>query len=195
MKLNHLLSFALLAGLPMAASAQIGFGVNVRITAAPPPMRAEIIPAAPGPGYVWVRGHWAWRHGWVWMPGSYQYRPGYNWVPGHWDSRGGEYVWVEGHWAGAVAVQAPPRAVVEAHPPVPQGEVVVNAPPPLQTEIVTVSPGPEYVWIGGHWGWSRRHWVWVGGYWAHRHHPGAVWIGGHWDRRPGGYVWVEGRWR
>src|SRR5215472_6274016 len=26
-----------------------------------PPPRVEVVPVAPGPGYNWVPGHWAWR--------------------------------------------------------------------------------------------------------------------------------------
>ena len=44
------------------------------VTAPPPPVApVEVVPVAPGPGYVWVAGHWAWR------------RHGYIWVPGHWE--------------------------------------------------------------------------------------------------------------
>ena len=39
-----------------------------------PPARVEVAPAPPGPGYVWVPGHWAWRgprRGYVWVAGYY----------------------------------------------------------------------------------------------------------------------------
>lgn len=66
---------------------------------APPPLRAEVVPA-PRMGYVWDRGHWRWYHGqYVWAPGHWQrVRVGYHWVPGHWASRGPNWVWVPGHW-------------------------------------------------------------------------------------------------
>jgi hypothetical protein len=69
---------------------------------------------------------------------------------------------------------------------------VGEAPPPPRYERVMVAPGPNYVWIGGHWAWHGR-WVWEGGRWESRH-PGAVWINGHWDRNGPGWVWVDGRW-
>src|SRR6516164_7342508 len=37
-----------------------------------PPPRVEVVPVAPGPGYNWVPGHWAWRgSGWVWIGGHH----------------------------------------------------------------------------------------------------------------------------
>jgi hypothetical protein len=71
----------------------------------PPPAPAEVIPAAPGPGYVWMPGYWSWRgprRGYAWVPGAYTVPapPAYAWVPGHWAERPGGWVWVEGHWRG-----------------------------------------------------------------------------------------------
>ena len=63
--------------------------------------------------------------------------------------------------------------------PAPGPEVAVEPPPP-QYEVVPVSPGPAYVWIGGYWAWQYG-----------RH----VWIGGRWAVPPGGHVWVPGVWR
>lgn len=67
---------------------------------APPVAPVEVISYAPGPGYVWVGGHYVWRGRWVWVPG-YWGRPPYGyavWVPGHWDRRPGGWIWVEGRW-------------------------------------------------------------------------------------------------
>lgn len=72
--------------------------------------------------------------------------------------------------------------------------VVVAGPPVAQTEVVPVSPGPGWYWIGGHWAWRYSRYVWVPGHWA-RAHPGGVWIQGHYENRGGAYVWVEGYWR
>lgn len=82
------------------------------IAAAPPPLAtappptpavpAEVAPPQPGPGYVWVPGHWRWRRrgGYVWEPGHWTLpgAPTRVWVPGHWAPRGGGYVWVDGRW-------------------------------------------------------------------------------------------------
>ena len=75
------------------------------VVAAPPPLpiaRVEVLPARPGPAYVWVGGEWAWRgpHGYAWVPGRWVI-PGYRgvaWVHGHWANGHGGHRWVEGHW-------------------------------------------------------------------------------------------------
>ena len=56
-----------------------------------------------------------------------------------------------------VVVQPPPPAVVVEPPP----------PPPL-VEVQPVSPGPEFVWVGGRY---------------FREHGGYVWHRGYYDRR------------
>ncbi|MBN3807164.1 BcpO-related WXXGXW repeat protein [Paraburkholderia sp. Ac-20336] len=34
---------------------------------------AEIVPAAPAPGYVWVKGHYRWEgNHWQWVPGHWR---------------------------------------------------------------------------------------------------------------------------
>ncbi|MGH7981200.1 MAG: hypothetical protein ACREE6_17630 [Limisphaerales bacterium] len=68
----------------------------------PPPIPGETVIAAPGPGYVWIRGHWQWNGiGWVWMGGRWAYPPWPEaiWVHGYW-YRGpfGGWRHVHGHW-------------------------------------------------------------------------------------------------
>ena len=63
-----------------------------------PGPRAEVVPVAPGPGYRWRPGYWAWNgRGYAWVPGLYVVRrPAYHeWVPGHWEPRGR---WIPEHW-------------------------------------------------------------------------------------------------
>ena len=66
-----------------------------------PPIPApfvEVVPAAPGPAYVWRQGAWRWNgNGYVWARGEYvPRRPFYHaWVPGHWGPAGH---WVPAHW-------------------------------------------------------------------------------------------------
>jgi hypothetical protein len=66
-----------------------------------PPRRYEVVPVAPGPGYVWRPGHWFWNgHRYLWIRGEYfGHQPGWHhWVDGHWIRRNGGWVWIDGHW-------------------------------------------------------------------------------------------------
>ena len=73
----------------------------VYVRVAPPAPVYEEIAVAPGPEFVWIRGHHRWEgERYVWVPGHYERRPHVRarWVEGHWrHSRQGWY-WVEGHW-------------------------------------------------------------------------------------------------
>ncbi|HEY8038874.1 MAG TPA: hypothetical protein VIF15_03740 [Polyangiaceae bacterium] len=73
--------------------------------------------------------------------------------------------------------------------------VVVDRPPPAdRVEDGGPAPGAEYVWIRGHWLWSRGDWVWRPGHWEVRR-DGHEWAPGHWQRRPRGWIWIEGHWK
>jgi hypothetical protein len=87
----------------------------------------------------------------------------------------------------------PPAAQVAVSVP---GEVVVDtAPPPVPVEVMTVSPGPDFVWIGGAWFWAGGRWQWERGHWDHPPRPGAVWVAHHYEFRNGRHVFVRGGWR
>ena len=67
-----------------------------------PPLREEIRPVAPHPGWVWRPGYWNWYGSrYVWVGGLYVaptgpgYYAGAHWVPGFWTPRGR---WVPAHW-------------------------------------------------------------------------------------------------
>jgi hypothetical protein len=73
------------------------------VTLRPPPVREEVIPAAPNERVVWNPGRWSWDgRGYVWVAGQYVERPYARavWEPGHWVDHGGGWVWDEGHWQG-----------------------------------------------------------------------------------------------
>ncbi|MBL7835669.1 MAG: YXWGXW repeat-containing protein [Cyclobacteriaceae bacterium] len=62
-----------------------------------------VVPASPGPNYVWVNGAWHYnrpKRAYVYREGYWVVpaRPGRTWVDGHWiqTSRGWRYV--KGHW-------------------------------------------------------------------------------------------------
>jgi hypothetical protein len=76
--------------------------------------------------------------------------------------------------------------------------IAVDAPPPpIRRElIVGVSPGPDYVWIGGYWDGAPGHYVWVGGHWDRPPHAHGQWMAPHWDKdRDGHYHQTKGEWR
>jgi WXXGXW repeat (2 copies) len=67
----------------------------------PPPPEQEVVPASPGPEYVWIGGYHRWdgRH-YVWVRGRYDRRPHANarWNAAHWEAHGRGHVWIEGRW-------------------------------------------------------------------------------------------------
>jgi hypothetical protein len=82
------------------ASAQ----VSIRIGGGPTPPPAEVVevvPARPGPEWVWVKGHHKWEGGrYVWVHGEWRRPPRgmREYVPGHWDHDPQGNFWVEGYW-------------------------------------------------------------------------------------------------
>lgn len=73
---------------------------EVVVTEAPPPPIVEETVVAPGPGFVWVGGVWAWHGRWVWEKGHWAHppRPGAVWVAPRYVVHGGRRVWVRGGW-------------------------------------------------------------------------------------------------
>jgi hypothetical protein len=198
MRITRIALFALVCGAaPLAVYAGVDIGITVGspemvVAGQPPPPRVEIINASPGPGYIWIRGHWGWRHErWEWIGGRWEVpaQPGMAWVPGRWVARGNGSVWIEGHY---IVQAAPPPSLPGA--PV---EVIASEEPPAPiAESIPVTPGPDYFWIGGHWHWNGG-WVWMRGHFdRHPHfHPGGGWEPGRWEHRGGNWVWREGHWR
>ena len=69
-------------------------------------------------------------------------------------------------------------------------------PPPRQEVIVGVSPGPDYIWVGGYWDGSPGHHTRVGGRWDHPPHAHGQWNAPHWDKGSDGhYHQTKGEWR
>jgi len=79
-----------------AVSAQISFGIRI---GAPPPPRAYVVAAQPGPEFMWIEGYWYPQGGrYLWHDG-YWSRPPYEgayWVAPYHDR--GQYV--AGYWDG-----------------------------------------------------------------------------------------------
>lgn len=101
-RLSSLLVLALLAA-PVTGCMMYGrTGVGiVYISREPPIERVEVIPEAPGVGFVWLKGYWAWRGAeFEWVPGRWEHPAEGRkvWVAHHWEhDRNGWYL-VEGHW-------------------------------------------------------------------------------------------------
>ena len=84
-------------GVSLAASAAVLVSVNI----APPALPVYVQPVAPGPGYIWTPGYWAWGpEGYYWVPGTWVLAPyvGALWTPGYWGWGGAAYVWHPGYW-------------------------------------------------------------------------------------------------
>lgn len=80
--------------------------------------------------------------------------------------------------------------------PLPRRAVVVVGPPPAEVvETIPAQPGPDYVWIRGHYRWDGAQYVWMPGHWAQPPAGYVEWVPGHWVRREGGWFWIEGHWR
>ena len=73
---------------------------TVVVAQSPPPPPVENVVVAPGPGYVWIGGEWAWNGGWIWVSGHWGYPPYPRavWVRGYWYR--GPHGWYRssGHW-------------------------------------------------------------------------------------------------
>ncbi|MBS0430937.1 MAG: YXWGXW repeat-containing protein [Proteobacteria bacterium] len=100
--LAGLLGAPLLAA-PLPAAAFISVGISVGF--APPPLPVYAQPYAPGPGYIWTPGYWAWDgYGYYWVPGTWILPPqiGLLWTPGWWGWDTGYYRWHAGYWGPSV---------------------------------------------------------------------------------------------
>ncbi len=72
---------------------------------------------------------------------------------------------------------------------------VTTAPPVSRVEVIPTSPGLNYVWVGGHWGWVNNNYNWVSGSWIVPARGYTTWVPGRWDRDGHGWFWTAGHWR
>ena len=73
--------------------------------------------------------------------------------------------------------------------------VATEPPPAAQYEVITPSPGPDYVWISGSWGYSSGHYEWDRGRWDRRPHADARWVESRWEHSDRGWEHHRGYWR
>jgi uncharacterized membrane protein YgcG len=86
---------------PTAANARVFVSVGF----APPLIPIYAQPIAPGYGYIWTPGYWAYGDdGYYWVDGEWVYPPyvGALWTPGYWGWYGGAYLWYPGYWGRRV---------------------------------------------------------------------------------------------
>ncbi|WP_263368001.1 YXWGXW repeat-containing protein [Edaphobacter bradus] len=99
MKAKWLYGGILASAFATPAFGQVSFGVTIGTP--PPPLRYEVRPAIPAPGYVWQSGYWVIRgHRWVWVPGVWVQPPypGAYWSHPHYDRYSDGWHVHEGHW-------------------------------------------------------------------------------------------------
>jgi hypothetical protein len=88
------------AALVMAPAASFA-GVFISVGFAPPALPVYVQPVAPGDGYLWNPGYWAYApDGYYWVPGVWVRPPqvGVLWTPPYWGFAGGVYGFHEGYW-------------------------------------------------------------------------------------------------
>jgi WXXGXW repeat (2 copies) len=76
-------------------------GAPQDIQQAPPEIPDYQQPEAPGDGYIWTPGYWAWTgDGYEWVQGAWVAAPytGALWTPGYWGYGYGGYFWNAGYW-------------------------------------------------------------------------------------------------
>src|SRR4249920_3218850 len=83
LSIRSLLFALVLLAISAASSAQVSFGVSIRI--APPELPVYEQPVVPEDGYIWTPGYWAYGdEDYYWVPGTWVMAPeiGYLWTPG-----------------------------------------------------------------------------------------------------------------
>ncbi len=86
---------------PSTASARVFVSVGI----APPLIPVYEQPLAPGYGYIWTPGYWAWGdNGYYWVDGAWVYPPYVDalWTPGYWGWGDGGYFWNAGYWGRSI---------------------------------------------------------------------------------------------
>ena len=92
---------AVIAGALLMAPAAANARVFISVGIAPPPIPVYEQPFAPGYGYIWTPGYWAYGDdGYYWVDGAWVYPPYVDalWTPGYWGWGDGGYFWNAGYW-------------------------------------------------------------------------------------------------
>jgi WXXGXW repeat (2 copies) len=103
--LKNSIGAAVLAGALFMVPAKAHAGVFVSVAVAPPAIPVYEQPVAPGDGYIWTPGYWAWTgDGYEWVDGAWVNPPYVNalWTPGYWGYGNGGYFWNAGYWGPTI---------------------------------------------------------------------------------------------
>ena len=96
---------AVIAGALLLAPATASARVFVSVGFAPPAIPIYAQPIAPGYGYIWTPGYWAYGpDGYYWVDGAWVLPPydGALWTPGYWGWDDDAYLWYPGYWGLSV---------------------------------------------------------------------------------------------
>lgn len=74
----------------------------------------------------------------------------------------------------------------------PTGVAVATPPPAAPNEIRPAAPGPDYVWVRGHYELNQGVWSWTNGRWELPPQPGMVWVDSRFE--PQTQRWTPGYW-
>ena len=94
-----------LAGAMLMAPSTADAHVFVTVGIAPPVIPVYEQPYAPGYGYIWTPGYWAYGNdGYEWVDGAWVLAPYYGalWTPGWWGYGDSSYFWNAGSWGSNV---------------------------------------------------------------------------------------------
>ena len=79
--------------------------------------------------------------------------------------------------------------------PMPGVMYIQRRPPAARVEVIPASPGPDFLWIGGYWGYHGADFEWVPGRWERHGEGRREWVAHHWVHDRNGWYLVEGHWR
>jgi hypothetical protein len=100
-RIGTLLGFVAMLALLAPACATAPPPDAVFVPAGPPVAVVETVGVAPGPDFVWIRGHHRWTgSAYAWDAGRWERRPhaGAVWHDGQWVHHSKGWYWREGHW-------------------------------------------------------------------------------------------------
>jgi hypothetical protein len=98
---TFLLGAALALPVAMISAAPAHAQLVLSVGIAPPALPVYEQPIAPGDGYLWTPGYWAYGpDGYFWVPGTWVLPPqsGFLWTPGYWGWGGSAFIFHAGYW-------------------------------------------------------------------------------------------------